>query len=217
MGKNIMDILKEIADCVIKGDHINCAKLSKEALDSGIGSAEILNKGLVAGMDVVGEKFKCQEMFIPEVLVAARAMQKGMDVVKPSLLSEGSKPLGKIVIGTVQGDLHDIGKNLVAMMMEGAGFQVIDLGADVEPEKFVEAARLNEAQIVGMSALLTTTMPMMKNTIEMISAAGLSSSIYTMVGGAPLSKKYADEIGANAYAEDAVTAVEKAKQLLRRA
>lgn len=210
-----MDILKEIASCVIKGDYINCVKLSKEALDSGIKPGEILNKGLVAGMDVVGERFKCQEMFIPEVLVAARAMQKALEVVKPGLVSGGSKPVGKIILGTVEGDLHDIGKNLVGIMMEGAGFEVIDLGANVEPQKFVEAVRTSKAQIVGMSALLTTTMPMMKKTIDLINAAGLGSSVHTMIGGAPLSQKYADQIGANGFAEDAVKAVEKAKILLK--
>jgi 5-methyltetrahydrofolate--homocysteine methyltransferase len=180
----------------------------------GIPPGEILDEGLIKGMDVVGEKFKNGEFFIPEVLLAARVMHAGMDILKPALVSSGVEPVGKVVLGTVKGDLHDIGKNLVAMMLEGAGFEVIDLGIDVPPEKFVEAVRNDGACIRAMSALLTTTMTAMKTTLEALQEAGIRDDVMAMIGGAPVTQDYADEIGADGYARDAASAIDKAKKLM---
>ena len=173
---------------------------------------KILNEGLIAGMNIIGARFKKNEVYIPEVLIAARAMKMAMEFLEPKLVAAGVKPLGKCAIGTVQGDLHDIGKNLVAMMLKGAGFEVLDLGVDVSPEKFVEKAKIAGVQIVGMSALLTTTMPAMEKTIKAIKDAGMKVKV--MIGGAPVTQTYADKIGANGYAADAATAVDLAKSLL---
>jgi len=177
--------------------------------------AEILTKGLIAGMSVVGERFKKNEIYVPEVLIAARAMHAGMDVLKPLLTESGVQPKGVFAIGTVKGDLHDIGKNLVMMMVEGAGYKVLDLGVDVTPEKFVQSVK-DGAEVIGMSALLTTTMPSMKITIDAIKAAGMRDKVKIMVGGAPLTQAYADEIGADGYAPDAASAVDVANKLLKR-
>ncbi|HDI00508.1 MAG: cobalamin-binding protein [Candidatus Latescibacterota bacterium] len=206
--------LQGIAENVIKGNAPEVERLVREAIDEGVGAAEILNQGLVAGMNVVGDKFKKNEFYVPEVLIAARAMKAGMALLRPLLADTGVKPVAKFLIGTVKGDLHDIGKNLVAMMMEGAGFQVIDLGIDVPPEKFVEVIKAESPELVGMSALLTTTMISMKDTIEALDRAGVRDKVKVMVGGAPVTQDYADEIGADGYAPDAASAVDKAKELL---
>ncbi|MBQ0105954.1 MAG: corrinoid protein [Armatimonadetes bacterium] len=205
--------LNALADAIINGKAKVATALTTEAIEEGIAPSVILNEGLVAGMNVVGEYFKANEFYVPEVLIAARAMQKSMDILKPKLLEAGAEPKGVVAIGTVKGDLHDIGKNLVAMMLEGSGFEIMDLGVDVKPEQFVEAVN-NGAQIVAMSALLTTTMPSMKSTIDALEEAGLKGKVKTMIGGAPVTQNYADEIGADGYSTDAASAVDKAKELL---
>lgn len=208
------NILEDIAGRLYEGNKDQVTVLVKQALEQGEAPGEILNNGLIKGMDRVGQDFKDGELFVPEVLIAARAMHAGMDVLRP-LLAESDRPgVGKYVIGTVKGDLHDIGKNLVKMMMEGAGFEIIDLGADVAPESFVEAVKEHKANFIGMSALLTTTMTQMKATIEALEKEGLRSSVKVMVGGAPLTATFADQIGADAYAPDAATAVDVARSLL---
>ena len=209
-----MDVLQKIAEELIKGNYPEMPKLVQQALDAKIPPSKILNEGLVAGMDVVGEKFRRDEFFMPEVLIAARAMQAGMDILRPKLVETGVKLAGKVVLGTVKGDLHDIGKNLVGMMMEGSGFQVIDLGIDIPPEKFVDAVRTNQPDVLGLSALLTTTMPKMKETIESLIEAGVRNKVKIMVGGAPVTEKFAKDIGADGYAPDAATAVEKVRELV---
>jgi 5-methyltetrahydrofolate--homocysteine methyltransferase len=206
--------LVEISEALINGKAPVVVDLVNKALSEGTSPQEILNKALIPGMDVVGKKFKANEFYVPEVLVAARAMQGGLNILKPLLAEAGVKQIGTVVVGTVKGDLHDIGKNLVAMMLEGAGFKVVDLGIDVPPEKFVSAAVDNDAQVIGMSALLTTTMPSMKNTVEALRVAGLGDKIKTLIGGAPVTQKYADEIGATGYSPDAASAVEKAKEVI---
>jgi len=202
-----------IADNLIKGQAQQVKELVKAAIEEGTAPEDILSKGLIAGMSVVGERFKKNEVYVPEVLIAARAMHAGMDELKPVLTESGVEPKGVFAIGTVKGDLHDIGKNLVMMMMEGAGYKVIDLGVDVTPERFVDAAK-EGAQIIGMSALLTTTMPSMKSAIDAMEAAGVRNQVKIVVGGAPLTQEYADEIGADGYAPDAASAVDTAGELL---
>ena len=204
--------LKALADAVIKGDQSTAVEITKAALAERTAAKSILEKGLIAGMDVVGARFKKNEIYIPEVLIAARAMKMAMEVLEPELVKAGVKPVGKFLIGTVQGDLHDIGKNLVAMMLKGAGFQVVDMGVDVRPEKFVEQAKTAGTQLIGMSALLTTTMPSMEKTIKALKDAGVVAKI--MIGGAPVTKGYADKIGADGYAPDAASAVDLAKSLV---
>lgn len=206
--------LQAIADSLIKGQAPAVKELVKEAIDEGVSPAEILSKGLIAGMSVIGARFKKNEVYVPEVLIAARAMHAGMDELKPLLAKAGVEPKGVFAIGTVKGDLHDIGKNLVLMMIEGAGYKVIDLGVDVTPEKFVDAAK-EGAQVLGLSALLTTTMPAMKTTIDAIEAAGVRDTVKIMVGGAPLTQAYADEIGADGYAADAASAVDTTNELIK--
>ena len=206
--------LKELASALMRGDAPGVEKLTKEAIDAGIGAKEILEEGLIAGMHVVGERFKNNEIYVPEVLIAARAMHTGMKVLEPLLVKAGVKPVGTIAMGTVRGDLHDIGKNLVGMMLRGNGFKVIDLGIDVTPQKFVEVAKNEGVNLIGMSALLTTTMPSMKATIDELQKAGLLGKVKVMIGGAPVTQRYAAEIGADGYAPDAASAVDKAKALL---
>ncbi|HID93894.1 MAG TPA: cobalamin-binding protein [bacterium (Candidatus Stahlbacteria)] len=206
--------LKEIAANLINGNAAKVRELTQLAINQGIAPQDILDQGLIAGMDIVGRKFKANEIYIPEVLVAAKAMYAGMDILKPLFVETGVKYVGKLVIGTVRGDLHDIGKNLVSVMMEGAGFEVIDLGVDVSPEKFVAAVKEHNPKIVGMSALLTTTMLSMKDTIEALEHENLRDKVIIMIGGAPVTQSYADEIGADGYADDARSAIEKAKELL---
>lgn len=189
--------------------------LVQQAIDEGIPAQKILEEGLLAGMSVIGEKFKNNEVFVPEVLVAARAMNMGANLLKPLLAEDGVKATGKVCIGTVKGDLHDIGKNLVAMMMESAGFEVIDLGVDVPKEKFVEMVEANpDTKIVACSALLTTTMPSLKETVAALNAAPFRANVKVMVGGAPITQEFSDEIGADAYTEDAASAAQKAKELV---
>lgn len=204
--------LKALAEAVIRGDQATAVNVTKQALKEKVAPKKILDEGLIAGMDVVGSRFKNNEIYIPEVLIAARAMKMAMEVLEPELVKAGVKPIGKLLIGTVQGDLHDIGKNLVAMMLKGAGFEVIDLGVDVAPEKFAAEAKARGVNLIGMSALLTTTMPGMEKTIKAIQQAGLKVKV--MVGGAPVTQSFADRIGAQGYAPDAASAVDTAKKLV---
>lgn len=206
-------LLKEIFDGILEGDRAVTKAKVQEALDAKVNPASILET-MIGSMAEVGRLFEEGEYFVPEMLIAARSMQEGMEILKPFLLEADIKSLGTVVAGTVKGDLHDIGKNLVCMMLEGAGFEVIDLGADVAPEKFVDAVREKNPQIVAMSALLTTTMPNMKVIIEALNAAGLRGKVKVMVGGAPLSDSFAKQIGADGYAEDASRAVKLAKSLV---
>ena len=210
-GKVMAD-LNLLSDAIIRGDQSKALELTKAAINEGISPADILNKGLVSGMNTIGEKFKNNEVYIPEVLIAAYAMKAAMTVLEPKLVEAGVQPLARAVVGTVQGDMHDIGKNLVAMMLKGAGFEVIDLGIDVSDKKFVEKAKETNAKIIGMSALLTTTMPSMERTIKACKEAGLA--VKTMIGGAPVTQAYADRIGADGYAADAASAVDLAKSLI---
>jgi len=212
-----MDTVKTITDRLIAGQDDQVAQLTRQGLEEGLAPLEILNQGLIPGMDEVGQRFKSGEMYVPDVLIAARAMRSGMDVLRPLLAQSDVPSLGTVILGTIQGDLHDIGKNLVGIMMEGAGFEVIDLGVDVSPEQFVQAAREHQARIIGMSALLTVTMMGMKRVLEDLQSEGLRSSIVALVGGAPVTRSFAQEIGADGYAHDAVSAVETARELLDRA
>jgi len=209
-----MDILKEIAENLQQGNDKKVLELTKQAIKQKIPSKEIFDNGLIAGMNVIGEKFKAHEIFLPDVLLAARAMYAGMNELKPILIKEGVPTIGKVVIGTVQGDLHDIGKTLVGIMLKGAGFEVIDLGNDVPPEKFIEVAKKENARVIGMSALLTTTMLGMKKVIDLLNKQGLSGEIKTIIGGAPVSEEFAREIGVDAYGYDATSAVECVKKLI---
>ena len=206
--------LEKIFEGILDGNANLVVAEVQKALDAGIGAADILNKGMIAAMGEVGRLFEEGEYFVPEMLIAARAMQKGLEILKPYLAEADVQSSGKVAIGTVKGDLHDIGKNLVSMMLEGAAFEVIDLGTDVSPERFIQAVKENGAQIIAMSALLTTTMPNMKNTIEALKEAGLRDKVKVMIGGAPVTQNYADQIGADGFAEDASRAVAKAKSLL---
>jgi 5-methyltetrahydrofolate--homocysteine methyltransferase len=208
------DILQEIASNLYDGHDKEVASLVQGALDQGLAPDEVLSGGLIAGMDEVGKDFKAGELFVPEVLIAARAMHAGMNILRP-LLAEGDVPsAGKYLIGTVKGDLHDIGKNLVRMMLEGAGFELIDLGTDADPATFVAAVREHQPDLVGMSALLTTTMVQMKATVEALEEAGLRDSVKIMIGGAPVTAAFAQEVGADGYAPDAATAVDVARDLV---
>lgn len=207
-------ILQKIASKLYDGDKDQIIELVKQALDQRISPSDILDGGLISGMDKVGQGFKEGTLFVPEVLIAARAMQAGMGVLRPLLVKNNIPSAGGYVIGVMKGDLHDIGKNLVKMMIEGAGFETVDLGTDVSPGTFVDAVRKHKPKIVGMSALLTTTMPQMKTTIEALKNAGLRDSVKVMVGGAPVTAAFAEQIGADAYAPDAATAVDAARSLV---
>jgi 5-methyltetrahydrofolate--homocysteine methyltransferase len=209
-----MTILEKIADEVQKGNSEIVETMVTEALSSEVEVEKILNEGLVAGMNIVGEKFKNNECFIPEVLVSAKAMTLGLEILKPRLAETNVRPRGKVVIGTIQGDLHDIGKNIVAMLLQGAGFEVVDLGADVPIDRFVESAKNEKADIVGMSALLTTTMINMKTVINGLKEAGLRDDVKVIVGGAPVTQDYAVQIEADGYAPDAASGVDVARKLL---
>lgn len=209
-----MELLQEIANYIINGKAPETEKLVQQALDAKVPVKEVLNKGLIAGMDVVGQKFKNNEFYVPEVLIAARAMKAGMKLLKPRFAESGVEPVARLALGTVKGDLHDIGKNLVSMMLEGAGFEIIDLGVDVSPDKFIAAIKEKNVQVIGMSALLTTTMLNMKSTINQLKNDGLRDSVKIIIGGAPVTQNYADEIGADGYAADAATAVTVVKQLI---
>jgi 5-methyltetrahydrofolate--homocysteine methyltransferase len=207
------EILNSIFEGVLEGNRNAVSEGVQQAIDDGVAVEDILNQGLITAMTEVGRRFEEGEYFVPEMLIAARAMGAGMEIIKPLLVGAGVEPIGKVAIGTVKGDLHDIGKNLIGMMMEGAGFEIIDLGVDVTPEQFVEAAQ-NGADIVALSALLTTTMPNMEATIKAVKAAGLGDSVKVMVGGAPVTQAYADQIGADGYAADASSAARKATEIL---
>ena len=207
--------LNKVRDALVNGKADEVRDMVKKALDEGQEVEKILNEGLIAGMDIVGEKFKRNEFYVPEMLIAARAMKAGMEVLRPILVQKDVKPLGTVVLGTVRGDLHDIGKNLVGMMLEGAGFEIVDLGVDVSPEKFVQTVKEKKAQIVGLSALLTTTMPSMKDVIKALEEEGIRDKVKVMIGGAPVTQNYADEIGADGYAPDAASAADKAKELVK--
>ena len=208
------DILEKISKAVIEGDADNIGMLTELALSKDLSPKDILDKGLMPGMDYVGVEFRAGNLFVPEVLLSARVMLASMDIIKPLLAETGAEMTGKVIMGTVQGDLHSIGKNLVCMMMEGAGFEVIDLGTDVAPEAFVEAVKKEKPDIVGMSALLTTTMRSMDHTIQALEEASLRKSLKVMVGGAPLTSDFAEQIGADAYASNAPAAVDIAKQFV---
>ncbi len=205
--------LKDIYQNVIDGQAPEVEAGVKAALAAGVGAEEILNNALIAAMNEIGQRFEAGDLFVPEMLIAARAMQAGLKILKPYLAKADVKAAGKVAIGTVKGDLHDIGKNLVAMMLEGSGFEIMDLGVDVTPEAFVNAVK-NGAQIVGMSALLTTTMSSMEGTIQALKAAGLRDKVKVMIGGAPVTQDYANKIGADAFAPDASSATRTARQLL---
>ena len=203
--------IKDVYQAVIDFDEDGMPDLIQKELDAGTDLQKLLQEGLISAMDYVGKQFSDGELFVPEMLMAAQTMKKGLEILKPKLGAGGSASAGKIVIGTVKGDLHDIGKNLVGMMLEGGGFEIIDLGVDVEPKMFVEEAKKHGAKIVGLSALLTTTMPAMEETVNALKEAGLT--VKTMVGGAPVTKAFADKIGATGYSEDAPGAVELARKL----
>jgi 5-methyltetrahydrofolate--homocysteine methyltransferase len=208
-------LMHDIAYNLIVGNHHEVDKLTRQALDEGYTANQTLDDGLIAGMAVVGIKFRDNIIFVPEVLVAARAMKSGMTHIEPILSASGIEPIGTIIMGTVKGDLHDIGKNLCIMMLRGAGFVVHDLGVDTKPEEFIDAVTKHEAQILGMSALLTTTMPNMGKTIEAFEEAGIRDMVKIMVGGAPLSQEFADDMGADGYGENAMACVELAKSFIR--
>jgi 5-methyltetrahydrofolate--homocysteine methyltransferase len=204
------EIIQKIHESVLEGDREMAIEGVQEAIDAKVPAERILKEAMMTAMSEAGKLFEEGEYFVPELLVAARAMQGGMELLKPLLVAEDVEPIGKVVIGTVKGDLHDIGKNLVGMMLEGAGFEVIDLGTDVDAEKFVEAVKTSNAQMVGMSALLTTTMSNMPSTIEALKQAGLRDSVKVMIGGAPVTETYAQQIGADGYAPDASQAAKLA-------
>lgn len=210
-----MELLQEIAVKVEAGKHLDVVSLVEKCIEAGIGAGDILNKGLVEGMNSIGIKFRNNEVFVPEVLVAARAMKAGLEVVKPVLLKEKVQSKGTIVIGTVMGDLHDIGKNIVCYMLQGAGYDVVDIGIDVPKEKFIEEARSRGAQIIGLSSLLTTTMTYMKDVMDAVRNSDIAENVRVIVGGAPVTREFADQIGAHGYAADAASAVDVVKVLLQ--
>jgi len=210
-----MDILDEMNTSVTEGNRDKVEELTRQALKQGIEVSTILSQGLIAPMDVVGQRFESGELFIPEMIIAGEAMTRGLNVLRPLFKESGIKPQGTMVIGTVRGDMHSIGKSLASMMIEGAGFEMVDLGVDVSPERFVKSVKEEGAQLVGMSSLLTTTMPSMKATIEALKEAGLLGKVKTLIGGAPVTQEYADKIGADGYAPDAATGVKKAKELVQ--
>ena len=209
-----MEVLNQIKESLVVGNAKKVTELTQQAIQANISPKDILEQGLIQGMNIIGGRFKNNECFVPEVLISARAMHAGLNLLKPLLAQKGVEYKGKVVIGTVAGDLHDIGKNLVGMMLEGAGFQLIDLGIDVTPEKFIETIKNEKADLLGMSALLTTTMGPMKDTIQALKQAGLRDKVKVIVGGAPVTQKFADQIGADGYAPDAATSVDIAKTLL---
>jgi corrinoid protein of di/trimethylamine methyltransferase len=203
----------ELYDAILTGNARKAEEVTKAALEAGVDPSELLSKYMVPAMDEVGKRFECNEYFVPELLIAARAMKTSLQLLTPKLAAAGAKAAGRVVIGTVQGDLHDIGKNLVASMLEGGGFQVVDLGVDVPPQKFVEAAKEQEGSILALSALLTTTMVQMKNVVQALEAAGVRGKTRVMIGGAPITQQYADEIGADGYSDNASAAVALARKL----
>ncbi len=209
-----MEDQRPLHDAILSGDAKAARELTEKALADGMEPMLLVNNAMVPAMDEVGRRFECNEYFVPELLISARAMKAALELIRPILVARGTQPLGRVAIGTVKGDLHDIGKNLVAAMLEGGGFEVVDLGVNVAPEQFVNAVREKGAQIVAMSALLTTTMPAMKTTIEALKTAGVREKVKVLIGGAPITQKYADEIGADGYSESAPGAVNLARQKL---
>ena len=209
-----MTDLKQLYEAVVNGDAKTAHAITQQALAEGVDPLVLVNQHMIPAMDEVGRRFEASEYFVPELLIAARAMKSALDLIRPLLVARGDKPVGRVAIGTVKGDLHDIGKNLVASLLEGGGFEVIDLGVNVPPEKFIETVREKQANIVAMSALLTTTMPAMKTTIDALKQAGVRNQVKVLVGGAPITEKYAEEIGADGYSENAVGAVALAKRVV---
>ena len=207
-----MTDLKQLYEAIIKGDAKTAHDVTQQALVEGVDPLSLVNDHMVPAMDEVGRRFECSEYFVPELLISARAMKAALELIRPLLIARGDKPLARIAIGTVKGDLHDIGKNLVASLLEGGGFEVIDLGVNVTPEKFLETVKEKNANVIAMSALLTTTMPAMKTTIEALKKAGVRNQVKVLIGGAPITQKYAEEIGADGYSENAVGAVALAKK-----
>jgi 5-methyltetrahydrofolate--homocysteine methyltransferase len=208
-------VLEQIKENLMKGKANDVKALVQQALNEKLGAADILNNGLLAGMSVIGERFKKNEVYVPEVLIAARAMKSGMEILKPALAAAKVEPRGVVVIGTVKGDLHDIGKNLVGMMLEGGGFKVVDAGINVEPAKFIELAKQTNASLIGASALLTTTMTNMKEIVDAVKASELAGKVKVMIGGAPVTQAFCDEIGADGYAADAASAADLARKLAK--
>lgn len=209
-----MTDLQPLYEAILEGDAATAKATVQEALNESFDPQELLDKYMIPAMDEVGRRFETNEYFVPELLISARAMKGALELIRPKLADKGAKPIGKVVIGTVKGDLHDIGKNLVAAMLEGGGFEVIDLKVDVSPEQFVQTAKEQGAQIIAMSALLTTTMPGMKATVDAVNNAGLHDKVKIMIGGAPVTQRYADEIGADGFSENASAAVRLARQLV---
>ena len=207
-----MPDLKQLYEAIVSGDAKKSQSITQQALAEGIDPLELVNQYMVPAMDEVGRRFETNEYFVPELLISARAMKAALDLIRPLLAARGAQPAGRVAIGTVKGDLHDIGKNLVASLLEGGGFEVFDLGVNVSPEKFIETVRQKNANIIAMSALLTTTMPAMRTTIEALKQAGVRDQVKVLIGGAPITQKYADEIGADGYSESAVGAVALAKK-----
>ncbi len=205
---------QNLAESIIKGDNISSRDIAERLIADGVPALDLLNDGLVPGMDVVGKKFRDKEIYLPEVLLSARAMKAAMEIIKPLLSESSAKRKGSVILGTVKGDIHEIGKNLVGMMLEGGGYTVIDLGVDVQPEKFIEEMKKHGAKLIGLSALLTTTMPAMKTVIDMLKADRQNTGVKVIVGGAPLNKEFADSIGADGYSPDAPGAVELAGKLI---
>jgi corrinoid protein of di/trimethylamine methyltransferase len=208
--------LSKLYNAVLNGDAKTAVAVTKEAIADNVDALELVTKCMVPAMDEVGKRFECEEYFVPELLLAARAMKGSLELLRPLLAAQGAEPAGRVVIGTVKGDLHDIGKNLVASMLEGGGFEVIDLGTDVSPEKFVDAVKQRNANVVCLSALLTVTMPSMKTTIEALSNSGVRDRVKVLVGGAPVTQQYATEIGADGYGENANVAVHLTRKLLKK-
>jgi 5-methyltetrahydrofolate--homocysteine methyltransferase len=207
-----MPDLKELYEAVVSGNAKATQAITQQALADGVDPLKLVNEYMVPAMDEVGRRFEANEYFVPELLISARAMKASLEIIRPILTARGDKPVGRVAIGTVKGDLHDIGKNLVASLLEGGGFEVIDLGVNVTPEKFIETVNAKQANIIAMSALLTTTMPSMKTTIDALKQAGVRGKVKVLIGGAPITQKYADEIGADGYSENAVGAVALAKK-----
>ncbi|HVX30195.1 MAG: corrinoid protein [Acidobacteriota bacterium] len=209
-----MPDLTKLYEAVLNGDSKGAVAITKQALEEGTDPLEIVSKHMIPAMDEAGRRFECEEYFVPELLLAARAMKGALELIRPLLAARGDEPAGRVVIGTVKGDLHDIGKNLIASMLEGGGFEVIDLGTDVSPEKFVQAVKERNPNLVCLSALLTVTMPSMKTTIDALKAAGVREKVRVVVGGAPVTEQWAKEIGADAYGENAASAVPLARRLV---
>ncbi len=214
LRKTKMTDLKKLYEAILNGDNKTALAVTQQAVSEGVQPMELITNHMIPAMSEVGRRFECEEYYVPELLLAARAMKGSLDVLRPLLAASGAQPLARVVIGTVKGDLHDIGKNLVSSMLEGGGFEVIDLGTDVTPQRFIEAVQAHGANIVALSALLTVTMPMMKNTIDALKQASLRDRVKVMVGGAPVTREFANSIGADGYSETATSAVTLARQLV---